>query len=177
MNAFTKQTLPEHDVSDLVGLRVIVKDAAIRGVDGEGEETIEIPHLSTLSAAAAVARCLMPIRLRGAELRAIRRITGMTAAEMAKRMGDKTSPETLSRWENEKQPMGGYAEKVFRLVVCEELKVKAPGVAYGDGAIARLNVLDPWRADPTYVVPHIVAGLVKIKSSDSPLVDAWADAA
>ncbi len=177
MNAFTKQTLPEHDVSDLVGLRVIVKDAAIKSIDGEGEETIEIPHLSTLSAAAAVTRCLMPIRLRGAELRAIRRIAGMTAAEMAKRMGDKTSPETLSRWENDKQPMGGYAEKVFRLVVCEELKAQAPGVAYGDGAIARLNVLDPWRADPAYVVPPIVAGLVKIKSLGSPLVDAWADAA
>ncbi len=177
MNAFTKQVLPEHDVSDLVGLSVIVKDAAIRSVDEEGEETIEVPHLSTLSAAVAVARCLMPVRLRGHELRAMRRITQMTATEMAKRMGDKTSPETLSRWENEKQPMGGYAEKVFRLVVCEELKAQAPGVVYGDGAIARLNVLDPWRADPTYVVPPIVAGLVKIKSLDSPLVDAWADAA
>jgi hypothetical protein len=82
--------------------------------------------------------------------------------------------ETISRWENEKQLMGGYAEKVFRLVVCEALHKDAPGVDYQASMIANLRVIDPWRADPAFVMPPLVFDCVKVRDDDRRLIDAWA---
>jgi DNA-binding transcriptional regulator YiaG len=121
--------LAEHDATALVGLRVRVHDAAIETIDENGEIMIELPQLSELMAAAAVVRCLMPGRLHGHEIKAIRKIMGLTLAEMASRLDAKTAPETVSRWETD-QPMGGYAEKVLRLLVCETLSPSAPGIEY-----------------------------------------------
>ncbi len=168
-----RQTLEEHDVTDLIGLRVVVANTAQEITDEDGDVCYEIPDLEALSAAAAVARCLGPVRLSGDELRAIRKIAGWTAADLAGKMGEKTSPETISRWENEKQPMGGYAEKVFRLVICEELKDKAPGVAYEGAAIAKLIVVDPWRANADYVLPHLAFERVRIRRPRDGIIDAW----
>lgn len=173
MHARTTKTLAEYDVSNLIGLRVIIHNAVIEMTDEDGEVSIEVPDIETASAAAAMARCLMPIRIVAHELRAIRRIAGMTAAELARAMDPKTSPETMSRWENDKQPMGGYAEKVFRLVICERIKDQVPGIDYTDGAIANLTVLDPWRSDPTYEVPHIVMERVRVRSEHKETVCAW----
>src|SRR5208337_693993 len=61
-----------YDASALVGLRTHVHRVAIERVDTNGETTIELPKLPELLAAAAVIRCLMPVRLRGSELKAIR---------------------------------------------------------------------------------------------------------
>src|ERR1700693_142846 len=66
--------LPEYDATALVGLKTLVGNAAIERVDEQGEVTVELPKQSELLAAAAVVRCLMPIRLRGSEIKAMRRI-------------------------------------------------------------------------------------------------------
>jgi len=94
------------DASLFTGLRTIVHDAAIERIDDEGERSIEIPKLAELIASAAVARCLMQERLRGAEIRAIRRIMKLTLGELAKRLDDKTlskpyrdGNQRRSRWE------------------------------------------------------------------------------
>lgn len=170
----TPRTLARHDVSDLIGLRVVVANVAREIIDAEGETLIELPDMRALEAAAALARLLLPIRLRGGELRAIRHIADLTAAELAARMGDKTSPETISRWEHEKQPMGGYAEKVFRLVLGEALRPRAPGIGFEDGMIARMTVLDPWRVDPGFVVPPITLERVRMREGHShELIETW----
>jgi transcriptional regulator with XRE-family HTH domain len=168
--------LERHDVSDLVGLHVIVANAVREIVGPDGEVAHEVPDPKQLACAAAVQRCLIPIRLRGKELRAIRRIAGWTAADLAERLGDKVATETISKWENDKQLMGGYAEKVFRLIVCEALHREAPGVEYHDGAIAKLRVIDPWRnnQETPLDVPAIVFDYVKVRDEDRRLVDAWA---
>ena len=168
-----RQTLKEHDVTDLIGLRVIVANTAHEIIDDDGEVTTEVPDIKALSAAAAIGRCLLPVRLQGSELRAIRRIVGWTAADLALKLGEKTSAETISRWENDKQGMGGYAEKVFRLVVCEELAEAAPGVDYQAAMIARLVVYDPWREDASFVVPPLVFERVKVRRGDRRLVETW----
>lgn len=173
MAARNKKTLDEHDVSDLVGLNVVVSQAAHEVVDEAGDVSVEVDDLLTLAAAAAVTRCLMPMRLRGTELRNIRKIAGFTAVGLAEEMGEKTSPETVSRWENEKQPMGGYAEKVFRLVICERLRERAPGVGYRDGMIAALRQIDPWRVEPDYVVPTIMMQRVRVRNDQCDLIEAW----
>ncbi len=148
--------LEEHDATALVGISTIVLNAAVYN---EEDDTVEVPKLRELMAATAVARCLVPIRLRGSEIRAIRKIMQLTLAELASRMDGRAAPETVSRWESENQPMGGYAEKVLRLVACEALKAEAPGVPYDGSMIAQLRVSDPWKGDADFVLPAIVLKL------------------
>jgi DNA-binding transcriptional regulator YiaG len=168
-------TLEEYDATPLVGLRTVAKHAAIEQSDENGEIAIELPKLRELLAAAAIVRCLMPIRLRGAEMRALRKIMKMTLADLAKKLDDRTAVETVSRWETEAQPMGGYVEKLLRLLVCETLKDEAPGIEYNGSMIANLRVIDPWRADPSYEAPPIMLGFVKIRQQASgPVIETWA---
>lgn len=168
-----ERILEQYDATVHVGLRTIVCHAAIERVDEEGEETIELPKPRQLRASAAMSRCLMPIRLRGNELKAIRKIMGLTLADLAKKLDERTAPETVSRWESEAQPMGGYAEKILRLLVCEELKSEAPGVEYNGSMIANLNVKDPWRVDENYVVPSVVLRLVQLKEQSGSITETW----
>jgi DNA-binding transcriptional regulator YiaG len=169
-----ERVLPVYDATVFVGLRTIVLNAAIERTEDDGEVTIELPKLHELVAAAAVARCLMPVRLRGSEMRAMRKIMKLTLADLAKRLDEKTATETVSRWESEAQPMGGYVEKLFRLIVCEELKKDAPGVDYSAGAIVlHLKVRDPWRTDPDCELPVVALSLVQLKEQGGPIIEAW----
>ncbi|MGH7104420.1 MAG: helix-turn-helix domain-containing protein [Acetobacteraceae bacterium] len=165
--------LPLHDVSDLIGLAVLVVGAVRETIEPDGEVSYEVPDLHRLASAAAVARCLMPPRLRGSELRAIRHIAGWTAEDLARRLGEKTATVTISRWENEKQPMGGYVEKVIRLAVCEALHKEATGVDYHAQAIAELAIVDPWRPNPEFKLPPLVFGRVKMRDEERRLIEAW----
>ena len=158
-----QKIIEAYDATALIGLKVIVRHAAIETGCGE-DATIELPKLDELMATVAVTRCLMPERLRGWEVKAMRKIMRMTLADMAQKLDEKTAIETVSRWENDAQPMGGYAEKVLRLLVCDTLSEKAPGVSYSDGMISRLKQIDPWRVRPDYELPPIEVGLVKIVS-------------
>lgn len=170
----TTGTLPSYDATALIGIKTVVKDAVIATRDDEGEVTVEVPKLRELMAASAIARCLLPVRLRGGEIRAMRKIMHMTIADLAKKLDDKTAPETISRWESETQQIGGYVEKLIRLLVCETLKDEAPGVAYDAKKIAYLRVLDPWREIEAYQVPALEFSMVRLKSAgEGGIVDAW----
>jgi DNA-binding transcriptional regulator YiaG len=166
-----ERVLPEYDATTLVGLRTMVTNAAIQRLE-DGETTVELPKLDELFAATAIARCLLPVKLRGWEIKAIRHILGMTLAELAKRLDKKTAVDTLSRWESDAQTIGTYAERVLRLVVCERLKEKAPGMDYNAAMLAELEVEDPWKADD-YQVPYIELGLIRIKEKSGSVIEAW----
>jgi DNA-binding transcriptional regulator YiaG len=166
-----KQLIEEYDATPLVGLYTLVRNAAVQKDD---EMTVELPKLRELLATAAIMRCLMPVRLRGAEMKAMRKAMKMTLADLARKLDARTAPETVSRWESEAQPMGGYVEKLLRLLVCETLKESAPGIEYNGSMIAHLTVMDPWAADPTYKVPPIRLVYTKIKQQSGPVIDAWA---
>jgi hypothetical protein len=98
----------------------------------------------------------------------------MTRIDLAERLGEKTAAETISRWESEVQPMGGYAEKVLRLVVCEELKKDAPGINYNGSLIAHLAVCDPLMIEKDYEVPHVELWLVRFREQCSgDIIEAW----
>jgi DNA-binding transcriptional regulator YiaG len=167
------RTLPKYDATPLVGLRTYVHDAAIERIDENGEFSIELPRQRELMAASAVLRCLMDVRLRGWEVRAMRKIMGTTAAEFAKNLDEKTAPETVSRWETETQPMGGYVEKLIRLLVCETLRSEAPGIDYEASKIAHLRVKDPWLLNRDVKVPYMHIILVRLKEQSGAVVDAW----
>lgn len=86
-------------------------------------------------------------------------------------MGTAVAP--ISRWESEAQTVGSHAERVLRLVVCEELKKDAPGIAYDPSRLAQMNEInDPWETTPDYQVPHIVLTYMPMKV-DHSVIDAW----
>jgi DNA-binding transcriptional regulator YiaG len=176
--AMSKRTLARYDATALVGLRTTVDNAAIERVEADGEKSVELPKMNELLATAAVVRCLMPVKLRGFEIRAMRKIMDLTLAELAKKLEGRAAPETVSRWECEAQPMGAYVEKVLRLVVCEALKENAPGVDYDGGTIANLfpavPAAGPWH-DRDFEAPYVelVFGSVK---EDTRVITAWTEA-
>jgi DNA-binding transcriptional regulator YiaG len=163
------------DASVFTGLRTIIHDAAIERIDDDGERSIELPKLAELVASAAIARCLMQERLRGSEIRAIRRIMKLTLSELAKRLDDKTAVETVSRWESESQPMGVYAEKILRLLVCEELRRDAPGIEYSASRIVDLRIRDPWKINPAQEYPTLNVMLISIRQSPGMIIEAWTE--
>lgn len=163
--------LATYDATSLIGLKTYIQNGAIQRTDSSGEVTIEVLKLRQLVAAAAVSRCLMNLKLRGWELKALRKAMGLTLSEFANRLDEKTAVETVSRWESEARPMGGYAEKLLRLVVCEELSKEAPGVNYNGSMIADLRVLDPWIMQKDYDVPYINLSFGPMKEQCSGSVD------
>lgn len=168
-----ERTLPIYDATVFVGLKTTVYDAAIKSIDDDGEEVIELPKMPELLASATVARCLMPIKLRGYEIKAMRRIMKLTLADLAKKLDERTAAETISRWESEAQPMGSYAEKLLRLIVCEELRQNAPGIRYNASTIVHLSIADPWRTDPTCEVPPIELWLLPLIEQSGDMIKAW----
>jgi DNA-binding transcriptional regulator YiaG len=168
-----ERTLPVYDASVFVGLKTKVYDAAIERVSDAGTETVELPKMPELLASAAVARCLMPIKLRGHEIKAMRRIMKLTLAELAKKLDERTAAETVSRWESEAQPMGNYAEKLLRFIVCDELKQNAPGIPFNASTLVRLSINDPWRKEPDYQVPPIELWLLPLIEQSGSIIEAW----
>jgi DNA-binding transcriptional regulator YiaG len=171
--AVKERLLDTYDATTHVGLRTIVCGAAIERVDASGEQTIELPKPRELRASAAVVRCLMPDKLQGWEIKTMRKIMGLTLAELAKQLDERTAVETVSRWEADAQPMGGYADKVLRLLICEKLSREAPGVEYNGGMLANLKVRDPWKSNPDYQVPSIVLHLIQLKEQSGSIIETW----
>ena len=165
--------LKERDVSAPHQRGTIACDAAIERKGNAGDSTVELPKLRELIASALVIRCLMPIRLRGSEMKAMRKGMRMTLGDLAKRLGGKTTPETISRWESEAQPIGSHAERVLRLVVCEELKKDARPITYDASRLAVMNEIDdPWAANPEYEIAPIILIYMPMKV-DHTVIEAW----
>jgi DNA-binding transcriptional regulator YiaG len=173
--AIRERILESYDATAHVGLRTVVCNAAIERVDANGEETIELPKQRELRASAAIVRCLTPDKLQGWEIKAMRKIMGLTLAELAKKLDERTAPETVSRWEADAQPMGGYADKVLRLLVCEILSKEAPGIEYNGAMLANLRVRDLWKVDPDYQVPPVVLHLIQMKEQSGSIIETWND--
>ena len=172
--ASSSTLLEVFDATPLLGLKTIVRNGATEWVDEDGEATIEIPKLQELKATAATARCLMSLKLQGHEMKVMRKTMRMTLKDLAGKMDGRTAPETIARWESEVQPIGGYAEKVFRLLVCETLAKDAPGIEYHASMIANLRVMDPCRiSDQDYEVPPIELELVRLKERSGTIIEAW----
>jgi hypothetical protein len=100
------EILPEYRDDGLVGLpNVVILNAARQFVCVEcGEDNgISVPDIDGLEAAVAVTRVMTPVKLRGSELRFLRRALGLKAKELAERL--EVADETISRWENDKSPI------------------------------------------------------------------------
>lgn len=134
--------LAEYDASTILGYPVTVLDAAY---EDEELDAIGIVNASALSASAAVTRALIPLQLCGAELRFLRKAMGRTGKEFAEAID--VDPAVLSRWENDKQTMGGFAEKVIRQFVLDELGEAAAGVPAPKGLVPTMKIVPRDAAD------------------------------
>lgn len=92
-------------------------------------------------------------RLTGQEVRFIRMYLGVTGKHFARLMGVK--PETVSRWENNKQQMSEGHERLLRYIAKYEDPVDdydelPTDLGYGDAEPARIDIRkddDVWKAE------------------------------
>jgi putative zinc finger/helix-turn-helix YgiT family protein len=80
-----------------------------------GEYEVAIPQIEDLHKAIAQALIRKTSPFDAAEIRYLRKYLGWSGVDFAKHMG--TTPETVSRWENGKEPMGPQADRLLRLMV------------------------------------------------------------
>jgi putative zinc finger/helix-turn-helix YgiT family protein len=99
---------------DEVGLPVILKDVKLRECKECGSTDPIIPNLNGLMHAIAFAVVTHPCKLRGEEVRFLRKYLGMGGEHFSKLVDvDKT---TLSKWENGQQDIGKNSDRLIRFV-------------------------------------------------------------
>jgi putative zinc finger/helix-turn-helix YgiT family protein len=86
-----------------------------------GEVERVMPRLAQLHRLIAERVAEKEARLIGAEIRFLRKHLGWSGEHFASVMS--VRPETVSRWENEKEPMGPIAERLLRLMALREKPV------------------------------------------------------
>lgn len=102
---------------------------------------VEIPHLEELHRAISLHLVRQSRRLQGTEVRFLRKWLGWSGQDFARHMG--VSAETVSRWENEREPIGGTSDRLLRLMVLFE----RPAPDYSLDRLADIN--DAAGAPPT----------------------------
>lgn len=101
---------------------VILRGIEVHECSGCGEQIVSIPRMAELHRVLALAVARQHARLSGAEIRFLRKHLGLSGADFARIMG--VDAATVSRWENEKDPMGTIAERLLRLLVVRGLSVE-----------------------------------------------------
>ena len=94
---------------------VILKDVEIRRCPTCGTQEVPIPRVAELHRAIALALVHKPARFLGAEVRYLRKYMGWSGVDFASHMG--VNPETVSRWENEKEAISSTSDRLLRLIV------------------------------------------------------------
>ena len=145
-----REIIPEFLDEDM-GIPVMLLDAAYKFRNGEATGTV-VPDVPGLEAAMAVARVMDDFKLSGKDFKFLRKAIGIKANVLADFLGIK--PETLSRWENGKEPISTNAERVMRLRIFHTLKDKAPGVRASLDAILEMKFK---------VVRPAIDGIMKFK--------------
>jgi transcriptional regulator with XRE-family HTH domain len=112
--------LAEFDAKDLIGapFPVILHDSVDEKYDTVSGEVLShiIPNVKSLVAAVAVLRVTREQKLNGEEIRFLRKSLARRAKDFAENVG--ISPEQLSRYENNKQPISLIYERILRASVC-----------------------------------------------------------
>jgi len=103
-------------------------------------------NLEGLVSAIAVARAQAPVKLSAGDVRFLRKALGWSSKELAAKL--EVRDETVSRWENEREPVGPTSEKLLRLMVAEFLSEKAPGMAIDEKRIASMRIRSVGKGKP-----------------------------
>lgn len=132
--------VPEFRDDALLGLPgvVLVDSVDEWTCEACGEGGITIPNLEGLTAAIVTHRVMDPRKLAGGEIRFIRGAMGMESGELAIDIGVRR--ETLSRWENQKEPIGPASEKLLRMLALYRFGKDAPGVERDEEQALRMKI-------------------------------------
>ena len=107
-----------------------------------GAEEVAIPRIEELHRLMAQAVIRRPHRLTSAEIKYLRKWLGWSGVDFARHMG--TTPETVSRWEQGRVPMGPQADRLLRLMIT----TRAPVVDYSLDTLATIREKAPLRPVP-----------------------------
>lgn len=88
-----------------------------------GTSEVAIPRLARLHRSLALTVAKSRTRLTGAEVRFLRKHIGWSGVDFARHFG--VTPETVSRWENDKEPMGAAADRLLRILAVRDQPVEA----------------------------------------------------
>jgi putative transcriptional regulator len=104
---------------DACGLNyVTLLNVEVRHCEACGESETVIPHIEELHRVIARTVAHMPVRLRGSEIRFLRKYLGYSGIDAAKALS--VRPETMSRWERDKVEISPGADRYLRLLVANE---------------------------------------------------------
>ena len=157
---------------DLLGIPAVLKSA----VEQSSCETCgkvlstRIPALGELIAAMALTRIKHPIKLSGKEIRFLRKALDLPAKELARWL--EVTPETVSRWENDRELIGPTSEKLLRLAVGDRLADQAPAIDFNPGEIVEMRVQPP---RPGEQRPLLTMERISLKRPREPRGPHWGE--
>jgi hypothetical protein len=166
------RTIARHE-EDGLGLPypVVLIDSAEEEIDTAGEVVgLSVPDLEGLAVSVAVARVLHPWQLAGEEVRFLRHVLDLSGREMAEALG--MDHATLSRWENGKQELGGWADKQARYITLLMLHDRVPGLHADPKAAIRLRIV----TRPPGAWPVLEMRRVHVSADGAADVDGWDEA-
>ena len=100
--------------------------------------SIIIPDLQGLIAAMATTRITKPRKLSGSDIRFLRKALTLTGKELAGHLD--VAPETVSRWENDREPIGTKNERLLRMLVGYEMTEDAPAIDFDPKEIWSMSI-------------------------------------
>jgi DNA-binding transcriptional regulator YiaG len=135
------KTLPEYRNNAMIGIPwIVILDAVeeVRCTKSGWVASTGFPNIEGLVATVAVARVTAPQKFAGPDVRFLRKALGWPSKELAARW--EVRDETVSRWENDKEPIGPTSEKLLRLIVAEFLSEKAPALDIDERRIVSMRI-------------------------------------
>ena len=148
-----RETVRDH----ALGLpNVVLREVPVRRCPKCREYEVVFPQMARLHKFLAGILIRKNTRLTGHEVRFLRKYLGWSGADLARRIG--VTPESVSRWENEHEPIGLVPDRTLRLMVALEKPVDN----YHASALEIITADDPKPA----------ALNVAVKDSGYVLVDA-----
>ncbi len=118
---------------------VVVTGIEGRKCSGCGDLKYGLPNMEQLFRVVAGLLVQKPERLSGAEARFLRKWLGWSGQDTADRLG--FTPETVSRWENDKVPISETADKLLRSLVMAREPID--DYAAWDARLASMAKSDP----------------------------------
>lgn len=124
------------------GLPLVLEGITIKRCAQCGEEFVALPRLAELHREISRLLVSKSRRLAGAEVRWLRDWLGLTGARLGNVMG--VTASSVSRWENDREPIGGLADRFLRSLVLLEL-----------GGPAQLDTFAMIRDAPALTTAHL----------------------
>lgn len=113
-----RSVLPEYTVDNLgTSFKVVLVNSAQRTMGENGPEVF-IPDFQGLVKRIAITRAAHPLKLRGQDIRFLRKTLGLKSRDLAEKLD--VSPEHLSRCESGEKILSSNSEKVLRTLVLLE---------------------------------------------------------